>query len=84
MNSLDTCLASQEIRMLIKNNILVAPNFDESKIQPSSFEPTIGNEVFILDTEGGLFRPQEDQTIYRTLLELPKKKKAKSRHLRRV
>ncbi len=72
----DSCLVSQEIRDLIEKEAIIA-NPDDSNIQPSSFEPTIGSEAYILDSEGGLFRPKEDQTVYKTLLELPKRKRQK-------
>lgn len=61
------CLASQQIRELIRNGEIIT-KLDESRIQPSSFEPQIGGEVFVLD-EG--FRPNKDKSIYRSLLELP-------------
>jgi len=75
MPSLDTCLASQEIRELIDRGIFSVPSYSEERIQPSSFEPTIGGELFILDTDVSLFRPRESQTVYRTLLELPKRRR---------
>src|SRR3989338_3061004 len=74
---LNLCLASQQIREHIKNGKIVTSTLDESRIQPSSFEPSIGNELFILDTESGLFRPNERETVYRTLLQLPKRRRQK-------
>jgi deoxycytidine triphosphate deaminase/predicted NUDIX family phosphoesterase len=75
--SLDSCLASQEISELIRQGAVISPLFDESRVQPSSFEPAIGEEIFILDTESGLFRPQDSKTVYRTLLELPRGQRQK-------
>jgi predicted NUDIX family phosphoesterase/deoxycytidine triphosphate deaminase len=72
--TLGFCLSSQEIRARIKsdNPTLIVPSFDENRIQPSSFEPVLSDELFILDTEiGGIFRPQSNEQIYRTLLQLP-------------
>jgi dCTP deaminase len=40
-------------------------------VQPSSFDVTAGEEVFVIDAERGLFRPQQGESIYRSLLELP-------------
>jgi len=72
------CLASQEIRELIKAGVIQVPNFDEGRIQPSSFEPVIGDTLFRLDTdEQGLFRTKQDQSVYRALLELPERKRRK-------
>jgi dCTP deaminase len=74
------CLGSVDIRNLIKkeNPSLIVPKFDEKRIQPSSFEPTIGDECFVIDTQSrGLIRPVESKSIYRTLLELPAKQRPK-------
>jgi len=74
------CLVSQEIRSLIDHGIFVSSEKNlEKRIQPSSFEPAIGDEVFILDTDPeGLFRAQENDTIYSTLLKLPWRKRRKA------
>jgi len=58
---------SQQIRKLINDGEIVT-RMDESRIQPSSFEPQIGEELFLLN-EG--FRPKREKTVYRSLLELP-------------
>ena len=76
-SSLDTCLVSQEIRELVKEGSLISPGFNEERVQPSSFEPITGDEIFILDTDTGLFRPMGNQSVYRTLLEMPKRKREK-------
>nr|MCK4929717.1 2'-deoxycytidine 5'-triphosphate deaminase [Nanoarchaeota archaeon] len=69
-----SCLNSQEIREKITKDkpTLLVPSFNEERIQPSSFEPVISEELFILDTETeGMFRPQPKESIYQTLLQLP-------------
>ena len=71
------CLASQQIRRRIKSGKIHVPVFDESKIQPSSFEPTISNEAFILDAESGFSAQNEEQTVYRRLLQLPRRRRQK-------
>jgi dCTP deaminase len=72
------CLTSDKIRELITrdNPSIFVPHFNEARIQPSSFEPTLSDDCFILDTETeGLFRPSEGESIYRTLLQLPKRQR---------
>lgn len=50
----------------------------EMRLQPSSFEPQLCEEAFILDTETrGVFRPQRNESIYRTLLQLPGRQRQK-------
>ncbi|MFH1682368.1 MAG: 2'-deoxycytidine 5'-triphosphate deaminase [Candidatus Woesearchaeota archaeon] len=72
------CLADRQIREKIEHGKIIVPTFDASRIQPSSFEPTVGEEVFILDTETkGIFRPNLNETIYRTLLQLPGRQRQK-------
>jgi len=44
----------------------------EAKIQPSSFEPEIAGEVFVIKAGAGMFRPAAGKQVYRTLLELPR------------
>ncbi len=50
----------------------------EERIQPSSFEPIIGNELFILDTEQSVFMSNSRESVYRTLLQLPKRQRKKA------
>ncbi|MCH7568128.1 MAG: 2'-deoxycytidine 5'-triphosphate deaminase [Nanoarchaeota archaeon] len=83
------CLVSQQIRDKIeRGEIVIRGDFSkdergwfkdddlEGRVQPSSFEPIIGDEGFILDTERlGGFRPQSNQTVYRALLELPRRQR---------
>lgn len=71
-------LASQEIRREIQEGRIVVPEGAdfEPRIQPSSFEPTVGDEVFVLDPETHkVFRPNKGQTVYRSLLELPARRR---------
>jgi dCTP deaminase len=79
------CLVSQEIRgKIVDGFIRTGTNLSlneqgrfadkslEDRIQPSSFEPILGDEMFILDTETkGIFRPKPGTSVYKTLLELP-------------
>jgi deoxycytidine triphosphate deaminase/predicted NUDIX family phosphoesterase len=86
------CLVSQEIRKKILNKDIrisgTPPSIEdngsfknddiESRVQPSSFEPVIGNEAFILDSEEqGVFSPKQHETVYRALLGLPKRQRQK-------
>ncbi len=76
-------LPSQDIRKLISEGRLITrlekqelsiesllkQESVEKRIQPSSFEPIIQDELFVIDTEiEGLFRPSENDTVYRSLL----------------
>jgi len=71
------CLASQQIREKIKSGRIIS-NFDESRIQPSSFEPIITNEIFVIDTEKeGMFRPRVSESVYKSLLQLPGRQRQK-------
>src|SRR3989344_5229805 len=65
------CLSSVDIRQWIQQGKIIS-ELDESRIQPSSCEPVTCDEMFVLDTEAGIFRPQANKTVYRTLLELSK------------
>jgi len=79
----NSCLASQHIRDKITKHheIILAEQFtedDEDHIQPSSFEPTIGQDIYVLDTEtAGLLKPTKKQTIYQALLTLPARQRKK-------
>lgn len=68
------CFSSQEIRLAISNGIIRA-RLDEERIQPSSFEPVVTDELFIMDTEEGGFRSNIRETVYRSLLQLPKRQR---------
>jgi len=85
------CLVSQQIRESVTSGFLQIPGQDlsinpasgffvngdlEARVQPGSFEPTLADEVFIIDTEDyGLLRPRRDETVYRTLLKIPRRKR---------
>lgn len=70
------CLAAQHLKNLIRQGKIVGPAIKEDQIQPASFEPTLGSEVFILDTETkGVFRPQADEPIMQTLLKIPERQR---------
>ncbi len=70
------CLSSTKLRELVKNGYLVTNILDEKQIQPNSFEPTLGDEVYILDTESkGIFRPQKTESIYHVLLNMPERQR---------
>lgn len=86
------CLVSQQIRMEIINGKISLETNDfsldkngrfvqdslEKRVQPSSFEPVIGEEIFILDIEKqAVFSPGSNQTVYRALLELPRRQRSK-------
>ena len=84
------CLVSQQLRDKIKRSEII-PNISnilqennrsfvnktlEEQIQPSSYEPRIGDHLFILDTDvGGIFRPEINETVRRHLLKLPKRQR---------
>ena len=70
------CLASQQIRDRIHNGLIREPHFEEKRIQPSSFEPVIGDELFVLDAESrGIFRPNTEEPVSRTMLQLPSRRR---------
>ncbi len=87
------CLASQQLREYIKQGRIqtVFTDFSqreeegrfndlslEKLVQPSSLEPQLTDDCFILDTETkGIFRPQPQESIYRTLLQLPGRQRQK-------
>ncbi len=51
----------------------------ESRIQPSSYEPTIGDHLFVLDADmGGVLRPELEESVKKTLLLLPKRQRQKA------
>ncbi len=44
----------------------------EGRVQPGSFEPSLADEIFILDArDQGILRPRRDESVYRTLLQIP-------------
>ena len=68
----DLCLASQDIAALISSGQLTTT---DARIQPSSFEPRLGDKVFVLDAESGVLRPSGSDTVYRSLLQLPRRQR---------
>ena len=85
------CAVSQEIREKIiqgyisivgtatqTNNGKFANSSLEDRIQPSSFEPSIDDHLFILDADtGAIIRPELHESIRKTLLRLPKRQRQK-------
>lgn len=73
------CLNSQEIREKLAKGSIISSGDIEKRVQPASFDPVIGDEIYILETEtGGLFRPRPNETVHRTLLQLPNRQRQKS------
>jgi len=84
------CLVSQQIRRkIVSGDIKISTKtpkrnktgkFEdpelEKRVQPSSFEPVIGNELFVLDIESqAVFNPGPNQQVYPALLQLPKRQR---------
>lgn len=83
------CLVSQQIRMLIKTGKIITSLSSETnsnghfknltleaRVQPSSFEPTLGKSVFILDPEQlSAFLPHLDETVELALSKIPKRQR---------
>lgn len=82
------CLASQQLRNKISDGDIVPGSSDfsrrengwfaddnlESRIQPASYEPAIGNDIFILDCDiFGIPRPKRNETVRRSVLQLPRR-----------
>ena len=64
--------STEEIKKAIKDKKLIVENYNDDRIQPSSYEPTIGNEIFIIDSDYiGLFRISKNDTVYENLLRIP-------------
>lgn len=73
------CLVSQELDALVSQGMIQISKSLQHPAQPSSYEPVLGDEIFVLDTEtSGIFRPTPDKTVYRALLELPKRQRQKA------
>lgn len=63
------CLSAPDLRERV-NSGLIKGNIAEKQIQPASFEPTLSDHGFILDTRRGTtIRPPSGKTVYRALLE---------------
>ncbi len=79
MNQTGFCLASQQIRQLLEQGKISGNQLTSSQIQPGSFDATLGNEVYIIDTETeGIFRPKKGETVYKTLLKIPERQRYKA------
>ncbi|MFH1445103.1 MAG: 2'-deoxycytidine 5'-triphosphate deaminase [Nanoarchaeota archaeon] len=66
------CLASQEIREMIKRKKIVSSGkIDKKQIKPSTFEPTVGENVFVI-TDSNLFRPANGERVEEALARLNK------------
>jgi len=68
------CLSSQEIREKIKGKeaSIIVPCFNEKRIQPSSFEPALGSQIFKLEAEEAeIFRPEATEEVHKTIARLP-------------
>ncbi len=73
------CATSQAIRARIEKDLIILPKSAslESRIQPSSFEPGIGDHLYVLDSDsGGLFRPNKNETVKRMLLRVPRRRRS--------
>jgi dCTP deaminase len=58
------CLASQEIRTLVRNGLITRASADERSIQPNSFETALSDEGYVVK---GIFRPEPGRTVKETL-----------------
>lgn len=74
------CFVDREIRRLFDLGFGEGPLADakgKSIVEPSSLDVLLGSELFILDDDAGLFRPEPKKQIYRSLLELPRRNRQK-------
>ncbi len=67
-------LVSQDMQKLMSDGRILHVQ-DPTQVKPASLDPRIGDEAFILDVEEGMFRPNERETVYRTLLQIPQSKR---------
>lgn len=66
------CLAYQELLEAIENDTIISPDGFEDRVQPSSFEPVVGDDVYVIYTDlGAIFRPNPERSVLRSLRELP-------------
>lgn len=76
------CLVKQEIEQKIKgeNPTILGREIDlsdDGQARMSSFEPRLDGEVFVLPPSAmEKFRPAQGQSVYRTLLELPRRERS--------
>ena len=76
----ERCLSSNEIRRLVEAGIISGTDREtlNQRIQPATFEPTLGDDVFILDIEHiNHFRPSEKEDVYKSLLQIPSRRRIK-------
>lgn len=66
------CLAYQELLEKIEQKVIITPDGFKDRVQPSSFEPVVGDDIFVIYTDlGAVFRPNPTRTVLRSLRELP-------------
>jgi len=77
------CLASQDIRERIKRGIIAVPQKKitkeiESRIQPASFEPSIGDYIWEIDMSFGSFgAPSAKKTVQQIINDAPSNRRVK-------
>lgn len=77
-SDIERCLSSNEIKRLVDAGIISGTDKAtlDQRIQPATLEPTLGEEVFILDIEHiNHFRPSEREDVYKSLLQIPSKRR---------
>jgi len=73
----DICLAAQQIKELVQTGQILG-TINDDQIQPASFDPSLGTEVYIIDAETkGIFRPQAHEPVLQTLLKIPERQRKK-------
>ncbi len=72
MGELGHSLNDRELKELIKEGTLIVPDPPGKKIQPTSFEPALGDVAYSIDTDAaGIIRPKENETVYSRIQQLP-------------
>ncbi len=72
------CYSSRQLRKAIQKGQIIAPEITEEQIQPSSFEPTLSKDLYIVDSEySGVFRNPKQETVYKSLCRLSKRQRPK-------
>ncbi|NQV91074.1 2'-deoxycytidine 5'-triphosphate deaminase [Candidatus Woesearchaeota archaeon] len=75
------CLSDNELSQLVREGRIITDATDETLeklVQPSSFEPRLGNSVYVLDTNTyGVFRPHPNETVEQTIANLPSQQSRK-------
>lgn len=71
------CLVDYELRRLVADGQITlakGTSLASSQIQPASFQPTLGDQAYELDTDtSGLLRPHPDAALEEIVAELPKR-----------